>query len=47
MTYYDSYKYDKHFICWNQRLALVLGQLTKPENSRDNLVSFLMLMKTL
>jgi hypothetical protein len=36
---YDGNRYVKHFTCWNQLLALMFGQLSNRESSRDLIVA--------
>ena len=36
---HDSNKYVKHFTCWNQLLAMRVGQLTNRESLRDLIVA--------
>ena len=36
---HDSNKYVKHFTCWNQLLAMMVGQLTNRESLRDLIVA--------
>ena len=37
---YDGNCYMKHFICWNQLLAMMFGQLSNRESLRDLIVAF-------
>jgi hypothetical protein len=39
VTKYNGDKYVKHFTCWNQLLALMLGQLSNRESLRDLVVA--------
>ena len=36
---YNGDKYVKHFICWNQLLALIFGQLSNRESLRDLVIA--------
>ena len=36
---YDGNRYEKHFTCWNQLLAMMFGQLTNRESLRDLIVA--------
>ena len=37
---YDGNRYVKHFTCWNQLLAMMIGQLSNRESLRDLIVAF-------
>ncbi len=36
---YNGNKHIKHFICWNQLLCMVFGQLTNRDSLRDLIVA--------
>lgn len=36
---YDGDKYVKHFTCWNQLLAMMLGQLSNRDSLRDLIIA--------
>ena len=37
---YDGNRYEKHFTCWNQMLAMIFGQLSNRESLRGLIVAF-------